>query len=137
MKRTLGQFLVCTLIVIGSIRISDAQVALTEPTPFPIDTGVAGEDEYNRRPKLLERVGPPYPAAAKDGQEDEVFVAFVVGKGGEVTDVRAFFSRYPEFEASAVSAVQKWKFTPGRHEGYYVKTRMIVCVKISPPNGKK
>jgi len=106
-----------------------------DPKPFPMDAVLPAADADNRLPSVVERVEAVYPAEAVPQKlEDEVWVAFIVDQKGGVTNVRAFFSRHPVFEPPAVEAVRKWKFQPGRHEGHFVKTRMVVPIRFKAPN---
>ncbi len=111
-----------------------ARAGAGSPAPFPQDALLPAEDADNRLPKLIERVEAVYPPEAMPQKlEDEVWVAFIVDQKGEVTNVRAFFSRYPIFEQPAVDAVRRWKFQPGRHQGHFVKTRMVVPIGFKAP----
>jgi TonB family protein len=60
----------------------------------------------------------------------EVLVGFVVDTKGNVTDAQVVKSSHHEFDAAAVSAVSRWKFTPGRRSGVAVSTRMRVPVRF-------
>jgi TonB family protein len=68
-----------------------------------------------------------YPAELRgSGKEDVVFVVFIVNQAGEVTRARVACAQYPDCEKAALEAIEQWKFTPGRHEGRIVNTRMWV-----------
>ena len=81
---------------------------------------------------------PTYPAAmAAAGIEGTVVVSFVVDATGQVRDAKAVESSRPEFEAAAVTAVEKWQFDPGRHGGRMVNTRVNqkLVFNLSDGNG--
>lgn len=105
-----------------------------EPIPFPAEAPGTVMAPGSCAPKLLQRVAPVWPAAAKEtASEVGVYVAFVVGADGAVRNARALFGRFADFESAAVEAVAQWKFTPGKHEGHFVTTQMIGLVSFTPP----
>ncbi len=72
---------------------------------------------------------PIYPyEMQREGMNGEVNVGFIVDTNGDVHDAYVINSTRREFEASAVQAVSKWKFRPGRKGGRPVNTRMSVPV---------
>jgi len=83
--------------------------------------------QLDRVPAARTQMGPTYPYEMKrDGIEGEVTVCFIVDVNGEVLAPYAAASTRREFEAAAVLAVSKWKFTPGWKSGRAVNTRMLV-----------
>lgn len=69
-------------------------------------------------PKILKQVDPTYPPdLRKRGVNGEVVVELNVDAKGNVTEARAVSSSQPEFEAPAVQAAKRWKFTPGTRDG--------------------
>ena len=72
---------------------------------------------------------PQYPfEMRRAGIGGEVLVDFIVTDKGTVINAYALKSSQREFEASAVAAVSKWTFTPGKKSGKYVNTRMQVPI---------
>jgi protein TonB len=72
---------------------------------------------------------PQYPfEMRRAGVTGEVVVDFIVDSNGDVKNAYAARSTQREFEASAVSAVSKWKFRPGKKGGRAVYTHMQVPV---------
>jgi protein TonB len=72
---------------------------------------------------------PQYPfEMRRAGVTGEVVVDFIVDSSGDVKNAYAARSTQREFEASAVSAVSKWKFRPGKKGGRAVYTHMQVPV---------
>ena len=61
----------------------------------------------------------------------QVIVEFIVDAVGDVHNAFAVRSTQREFEASAVQAVGKWKFRPGKKNGRAVATRMQVPIVFS------
>lgn len=78
-------------------------------------------------PKFQAR--PQYPfEMRRAGIEGEVVVEFIVDTAGNVRNPFAVRSSQREFEQSAVQAVAKWTFRPGRKGGRAVNTRMAVPI---------
>jgi TonB family protein len=78
------------------------------------------------------QVTPQYPRELLLGRvEGEVVVDFIVDHNGDVQNAYALRSSRREFEAAAVAAVSKWKFTPGRKGGRDVPAHMQVPVLFS------
>jgi protein TonB len=78
------------------------------------------------------RVQPQYPfEMRRAGITGEVLVEFIVDANGDVRNAFAVRSTQREFETSAVQAVSKWKFKPGRKGGRAVNTRMQQPISFS------
>ena len=72
---------------------------------------------------------PQYPfEMRRAGVTGEVVVDFIVDSNGDVRNAYAARSTQREFESSAVTAVGKWKFRPGKKGGRAVNTHMQVPV---------
>jgi protein TonB len=72
---------------------------------------------------------PTYPfEMRRAGISGDVLVDFIVDTNGDVKNAYAVKSSQHEFEASAVAAVNKWKFSPGRKGGRAVNTHMQVPI---------
>lgn len=83
------------------------------------------------RPRGM-RADPQYPFEMKRaGIPGEVTLEFVVDQNGDVRDVVVRKSSHREFEAPAIQAVQKWKFTPGKKGGKNVNTRMMIPIAFN------
>lgn len=84
---------------------------------------------HGRRPVLLHRIEPHYPADLRARRiEGRVMVDFVVEPDGTVASVHALPAAQPEFAAAAVAAVRQWTFRPRYKRGKAVATRMRVPV---------
>ena len=75
------------------------------------------------------RAQPQYPfEMRRAGVEGTVIVEFIVDSKGDARNAFAVRSTQREFEQSAVQAVNKWKFHPGRKGGRAVNTRMQIPI---------
>ena len=78
---------------------------------------------------------PVYPYdMKKQGISGQVVVEFILNSEGNVQSAFAVSSTQHEFEASAIQAVSKWRFKPGRRGGRAVNTRMQVPIVFSLNN---
>lgn len=88
--------------------------------------------KLDQRPVRKFGAPPQYPSAMRQAQiEGEVVVDFVVNSEGKVTKAFALRSSHREFEAAAVAAVSRWKFSPGTKGGRPVNTHMQVPIGFS------
>lgn len=86
----------------------------------------------DRAPVARFQARPTYPAELRQaGTTGEVVVEFTVDTNGDVVNPRAARSSQPGFEAAAIDAVSKWKFSPGRKGGNEVNTRLQVPIVFS------
>jgi protein TonB len=75
---------------------------------------------------------PLYPSKMKqEGQSGSVLVDFIVDSEGNVRNASAVRFTTPDFAASAVSAVSRWKFKPGRRAGHAVFTHLQVPIEFT------
>lgn len=80
-------------------------------------------------PEFIKRVSPTYPVKArKAGLQGATEVIFVVGKDGKVLEAEATASSHPDFVASTMKAVWKWKFKPGKVNGKPVNMRLRIVI---------
>jgi RNA polymerase sigma factor (sigma-70 family) len=107
-----------------SIRTRSA-AALTLKNAQPVFP-VGQLDEF---PRARSQAAPIYPLGfCFDGTTGETNVRFTVDTNGDVVDVTASNSTDPAFAESAIEAVTKWKFTPGKKGGQPVNTVMEVPI---------
>lgn len=93
----------------------------------------------------LLRVPPEYPRAAlRAAREGTVRVAFTITQYGTVADVVVEDSTDPIFDASAVLAVERWKYMPRVVDGERVETRGVRTVirfalaeDVAPPEEQR
>ena len=87
-----------------------------------------------REAKLIRRVAPEYPSAAKrDGIEGSVDLEVTISSRGDVEDVSVVNATPPEmFEKSAVTAVRKWKYDPRFVDGLPSEAHIKVHLDFGP-----
>jgi len=83
--------------------------------------------------KLIRRVDPTYPPAARDsGIGGSVVLTAIVSRTGAVENVK--FVRGPEpLAEAATEAVRRWSFEPYRQNGEPVAVQTTIIVKFAPP----
>ena len=84
--------------------------------------------EVDQKPRAVYQPSPQLNAALREKAPATVYVLFVVNKAGRVENPIVQRSTDPSFERSAVSAVRKWKFEPGKRGGRAVSYRMRVPI---------
>ena len=84
--------------------------------------------------KLIRRVVPDYPSAAKrDGIEGSVDLEVTVSERGVVADVSVAHATPPDmFEKSALAAVRKWKYDPRFVDGLPSEAHLKVHLDFGP-----
>ncbi|MCD4813896.1 energy transducer TonB [bacterium] len=86
--------------------------------------------EVDESPEPIRKIKPLYPAQARLKKINGcVMVSIIVTTDGSVEAVKVT-SAEPAgvFEASAIKAVSKWRFTPGKRNGKKVRTRVLVPI---------
>jgi protein TonB len=98
-------------------------------------TGAGGGGEPLRvggdvkAPVLQSRIEPQYPEAARKARmEGVVILEAIITAEGSVEDVRVLKSVNPLLDASAVRAVQQWKYKPATLGGRAVRVYLTVTV---------
>ena len=88
-------------------------------------------DEVNPQLKILKKVQPDYPPAARDQRiEGKVLLHAIVGKDGSVMSVDAI-SGNPELTEAARYAAKKWKYEPAVVEGKPVEVDVEISMYFS------
>jgi protein TonB len=84
--------------------------------------------------KLIRRVNPDYPSAAKrDGMEGSVDLEVSISPRGVVEDISVVHATPPDmFEKSAVAAVRKWKYDPRFVDGLPSEAHVKVHLEFGP-----
>jgi len=91
-------------------------------------------------PRAIFSPDPDYPASAVDakisGQET---LLVVIGKDGQVRDIKVVKSLGPEFDANSMYAVKRWKFEPARKDGKMVSVEVSIEIgfKLEDPAAKQ
>jgi TonB family protein len=91
------------------------------------------------QPKPIFQAKPVYPFPMRAaGIHGEVLIGFVIGVEGRVREAFVIRSSHPGFDESAVEAVEKWRFEPGRVNERPVNVRMQVPIVFSlDPGGQE
>ncbi|HUK53305.1 MAG TPA: TonB family protein [Candidatus Binatia bacterium] len=80
------------------------------------------------RPRLVRRVDPVYPEAARDsGVEGPVRLRLAIARDGTVEDVTVL-SGNPELAGAAVAAVRRWRYRPTILDGKSVSVLTVLTV---------
>ena len=105
-----------------------AQTDQAAPPPSPIRVGGA-----IREPKLLERVQPAYPAAARAaGVQGYVILEATIDADGRVADAKVIKpSGSDDLDRAAVDAVSAWRYMPTLLNGVAVPVLLNVAVTFS------
>jgi periplasmic protein TonB len=115
---------------------------LTDTMKIPNNWGPGGRtpvtfelSALDQPPSPSFQAKPVYPfEMRRAGMSGSVVVDFIVDSEGNVRNATAVRSTSPEFAESAVSAVSKWIFRPGKKAGHAVFTHMQVPVEFSLDN---
>ncbi len=97
-----------------------------------IGSGPLSAAQVDQIPRLLHKVEPAYPMAARRrGVEGWVEIKFLVNRAGAVIQ-ESVIKAEPEgvFENSALTALRAWRFTPGLLEGREVDTWMVQVIRF-------
>ena len=83
-------------------------------------------------PKIVERVAPAYPEAAREEKvQGAVVVEVTIGTDGRVSDAKAIEDPDARLTAAALEAVAQWRFEPARTaQGKAVAVRLAVTVNF-------
>ncbi len=90
----------------------------------------AGQVEHP--PVVISRVLPVYPTIARArGMEGRVVLRAVVDRDGQVEQTITVVESMPTFDASAVDALRRWRFEPGRdRDGQPVRVLVDVPIRF-------
>lgn len=88
--------------------------------------------EVDQAPKVIYQVPPVYPLAAKHrGIAGKVVIKFIVQVDGSVDGIQVESATPANlFEQSAINAVKKWRFKPGRRHNQPVATRVELPIEF-------
>ncbi len=84
--------------------------------------------DLDQRPRVVYQPSPVISAKLRRKAPGTVNILFIVDENGRVENPIVQSSTDPVFERSALSAVKKWKFEPGKRNGQAVRFRMRVPV---------
>ena len=100
-------------------------------------SGISGSPIYDRKaldqqPVATHQVAPDFPRDLKNaGIAGTVVVDFVLEADGHVSGASASSATHQAFADSAVRAVLRWRFHPGRVNGRNVRTHMSVPISFT------
>ena len=101
-------------------------------------TGPGGGEEPLRvggevkAPVLTQKIDPTYPEAARKARmEGVVILEAIITANGTVEEVRVLKSVNPLLDASAVRAVQQWRYRPATLNGRAVRVYLTVTVTFN------
>jgi protein TonB len=90
--------------------------------------------ELDQPPVIIAQSLPPYPSALlRTGASGEVTVMFIVTPEGGVRSARVTAATNSGFAESALEAVARWRFWPGRKDGRSVDSRVEVPIAFAVP----
>ena len=111
---------------VGTGPLPDA--APTPPPPPPRPSGPINLPEDATPPEAITNAQPAYPEdARRDGVEATVVVKFVVGEGGEVTNV-SIMRGHPLFDAAVLAAVRSWRYRPAMFQGHPIQVYRVARI---------
>lgn len=85
-----------------------------------------------KAPVLLQKIEPSYPEAARKARmEGVVILEAIITAEGSVQDVKVLKSVNPLLDASAVRAVQQWRYKPATLNGRAVRVYLTVTVTFN------
>ena len=105
----------------------------------PSGNGAEGHDDspipgdlVDQPPALLSSVTPDYPEAARDrGIEGVVLLEIVIAKSGNVEDDVRVLESIPSLDQAAITAVRRWRFSPGRDHGLPVRVLLQIPLRFT------
>jgi len=93
---------------------------------------VYNENEVDEPARPVSRMGIEYPRRAKDaGIEGIVSLVLVIGRNGNVLDVKVESAPSQLFVKPVEQAVRRWKFMPAKYQGVAVQVRMRQNITFS------
>ena len=108
-------------------------VAVTSQEPTQSSGEAQKIDKDVIPPKLISSPSPVYPEAEKKLKgkfEGSCVVGLVVDKDGNTQNVHIVRSLTPDFDASAIKAVQEYRFTPATRAGEVIPVKLSVEVNF-------
>ncbi len=88
--------------------------------------------DLDQAPRVIMQPAPQYPPEMKRKKiQGTVHVLFIVDKDGRVTEPKVQKSDNPAFDASALTAIKRWRFEAGKKNGQPVPFRMRVPITFA------
>lgn len=119
-------------------QIAAAERAREAKPLAPLTGPILDLSKLDRPPQPKVQARPMYPAKMRGlGLSGEALISFVVDSDGAVRNAKAEKSTQKEFEAAAIEALEKWKFSPGMKGGDTVNTRLMIPITFKLNNDDK
>jgi len=102
-------------------------ISIPQGRPTGLGKGVQVFDisQLDQQPQPKFRAPPQYPFEMKrQGITGDVLLEFIVDTNGDVRNAYVVKASHREFENSALQAITKWKFRPGKKGGRAVNSRV-------------
>lgn len=94
--------------------------------------GLPGIENLDNNPQVISQISPRYPHdMRRSGIDGQVMMNLVVGPDGRVRAAEAVKYSHRSFAETAITAVKKWRFEPGKRQGRRVAFRVTVPVLFS------
>jgi protein TonB len=91
--------------------------------------------QLDQKPEARINPSPEYPyEARRNNIEGTVLVGFICDINGDVRDAYVISSAHHELDASAVRAISRWKFKPGKRGGKVVNAKMSLPFEFKITN---
>ncbi len=101
------------------------------------DAGVFRLDELDKRPRLVSAESPKYPPSLfAKGIEGRVLILVLIDEDGFVHPEKVLSSDHPEFEASALAAVGKFRYESPLKNGRPVRAKFKLPIPFKIENFK-
>jgi len=85
--------------------------------------------------KAPQRIDTPDPRPPKNFREGVVVISCVLGPNGRVHNPKVTTSLSSEADASALAAVERWKFKPATKDDLPVAVQISIMVSFRKPSG--
>ncbi|MCS6770616.1 MAG: energy transducer TonB [Kiritimatiellae bacterium] len=110
-----------------------ARLTQIDPASAQVDAdAIFSSADLDQMPRPVFQPPPEYPAELRRKRiEGTVYVVFVVDKNGRVVNPSVQASSNPALDASALQAVRRWRFEPGRRRGQPVQFKMRVPITFA------
>lgn len=105
--------------------------AIVALLPFRLSADDTVYTKVDVNPVPIKTPPPEYPTDARRmGLSGVVAVSIVIDEAGKITSAQVLKSSNPDFDASALAAVKKWTFKPGKKDGVAVKTKVTIPLRF-------
>jgi protein TonB len=81
--------------------------------------------DLDQKPRAIYQPGPTVSKQLRRRTPAKVNIIFIVDENGRVVDPRVRSSTDPVFNDTALAAVKRWKYEPGKRGGQAVRFRVL------------